>query len=185
MKILLGIPTIRPIKPEVVHSLMNLKRPCEVDTFIATKGYTPSEKRNYLIVKALNEQYDYILFVDDDMVLPPDTIEVLLGRQKDIIGGIYYFRGFPPERVVELFDENIPDEPFVCKSLGGGLILAKTSIFRKVKSPWFGTEVNQVGMTVVSEDYLFADRVREAGYEIWCDPTLDIGHIGDYIYKKQ
>lgn len=184
MKVLLGIPTIRPIKPQVVEALMNLRRPCEVDTFIDTKGYTPSEKRNYLIVKALNEKYDYLLLVDDDMILPPETLEVLLSRQKDIIGGIYYFRGFPPEKVIELFDKNIPNEPFICKSLGGGLILTKTSVFRKIKSPWFGTEVNNVGMTIVSEDYSFADKAREAGYEMWADPSLDIGHIGDYIYGK-
>ena len=154
-----------------------------MDTLIATKGYTPSEKRNYLIVKALNENYDYLLFVDDDMILPPETLEVLLGRDKDIIGGLYYFKGFPLEKVIEVFDEE-SNEPFICKSLGGGLILTKTEIFRKIKSPWFGTKVNNVGMTILSEDYAFADKAREAGYEVWVDPTLNIGHIGDYIYEN-
>ena len=44
----------------------------------------------------------------------------------------------------------------------------------------------------VGEDYLFCDRAREHGYEVWIDPTIKLGHVGvtefegsfgeDYLY---
>ena len=30
----------------------------------------------------------------------------------------------------------------------------------------------------IGEDYLFCDRVRDAGFEIWIDPTIKLGHMG-------
>ena len=46
----------------------------------------------------------------------------------------------------------------------------------------------------VGEDYLFCNRAREYGYEIWVDPTITLGHMGmeefvgnfgeDWLYPK-
>lgn len=30
----------------------------------------------------------------------------------------------------------------------------------------------------IGEDYLFCDRAREHGYEVWIDPTIKLGHVG-------
>ena len=44
----------------------------------------------------------------------------------------------------------------------------------------------------IGEDFLFCDRARELGYEVWIDPTIKLGHVGveefagafgeDYLY---
>lgn len=44
----------------------------------------------------------------------------------------------------------------------------------------------------IGEDFLFCDRARELGYEVWIDPTIKLGHMGieefagafgdDYLY---
>lgn len=35
----------------------------------------------------------------------------------------------------------------------------------------------------IGEDYLFCDRAREHGFEIWVDPTIKLGHMGVQEYE--
>jgi hypothetical protein len=34
----------------------------------------------------------------------------------------------------------------------------------------------------IGEDFLFCDRAREAGYEVWVDPSITLGHMGVQEY---
>jgi hypothetical protein len=188
-KICIIVPANKPIKALTVKSLLDVVAygKFEYHIVIATEGYTPSEKRNYGIVQSLNHNCDYTFFVDDDMVFPPNIIEVLVGRNKDVIGAMYYFRGLPLEPIFEkLTDEQsffpVPKEPFQVKGVGAGLFLANNKIFMPMDKPWFDTKVNGLGQSIIGDSYWFGDRVRSAGFTIWCDPTIKTGHIGDYIY---
>jgi hypothetical protein len=35
----------------------------------------------------------------------------------------------------------------------------------------------------VGEDYVFCDRAREHGYEVWIDPTIKLGHMGVHEFE--
>lgn len=35
----------------------------------------------------------------------------------------------------------------------------------------------------IGEDYLFCDRAREMGFEVWIDPTIKLGHMGVQEYE--
>ena len=37
---------------------------------------------------------------------------------------------------------------------------------------------------MIGEDFLFCDRARDAGFEVWVDPTIKLGHIGVMEYKS-
>lgn len=188
MKVCIVIPANKPIKAKTVESLLNMVvvSPYEYLFIIATEGYTPSEKRNYGVVQALNNKCDYILFLDDDMVFPPETLTTLIERDKDVIGALYYLRIFPLQPVFEPFEQvkEIPKEPFMVKGVGNGLVLAKVPVLKKVKAPWFGTKVDGFGCTWLGDSYWFGDRVREAGFQVWCDSTLKIFHTGEYLYGQ-
>lgn len=185
MRCCIGLPTNRPIKQRTVECLLNLVVHSKHEFLIitATDGYTPSEKRNFIAVQAVNAKCDYIFFTDDDMLFPPETLEVLLSREKDVTGALYYQRVLPLRPVVELWEgQSMADKLFKVKGVGLGLVLIKCSILSKVKTPWFDTQVNEYGWTKLGDSYFFCDRVREAGFEVWCDPSLSIGHLSDYIY---
>jgi hypothetical protein len=34
----------------------------------------------------------------------------------------------------------------------------------------------------IGEDYLFCDRAREIGFEVWIDPSISLGHMGVQEY---
>lgn len=46
--------------------------------------------QNYARGKVFSEGYDYLLFVESDLLPRPDTIKRLLSRNKDVVGSLYY-----------------------------------------------------------------------------------------------
>lgn len=45
--------------------------------------------RNYLRDYALKNNYDYLLFVDSDIMLPPNAVEILVAPGIDVLTGVY------------------------------------------------------------------------------------------------
>lgn len=198
MKICIAMVTNRQVKPATVLSLANMvkRTPHEVFILMATEGYTTAEGRNYSAIQAEKEKCDYLLFVDDDMVFPPDTLDRLLEHRKRVIGVASNSRMLPLESTVALMDEHgeylpreklppwkkLPDEVFKCYSVGAGVMLIAMEVFRFIEKPWFHFETFENGRIKNGEDAWFCGRARAKGIEIWCDPTIPIGHIGNYTY---
>ena len=193
-KICIGIPSNRQFQSETVLSLARMiahTKGLGYDLFITipTEGFNTAENRNYTVAQAIKNTCDYILFSDDDMSYPEDTLERLLSHDKDVIGTLYNIRRLPPAYVIQYGQEVKNDEeakkqtkPFRCEAIGTGMLLVKTDIFKKLSSPFFGYKWHDNGMVEMSTDWFLCEKIRQAGYEIWCDPTIIIKHIGNYFY---
>src|SRR4030042_716080 len=119
MKICIGIPTNRLINAKTALSLMRMvaySKDIDLCFIIATRGYNTSENRNFIAMQALNNNCDYLFFVDDDMIFPSDTLEILLMANKDIVGGIYNTKYEVQKPVVESFDDDRPEGLFKVKA---------------------------------------------------------------------
>ena len=184
MKIAIGLPTNRTIKHKTAESLLKLiaHSKYEYKIIVSTKGYNTAENRNYISAQAVKAGCDYIFMCDDDMIYEPDTIDRLLAHKKDIIGGMYYTRYENPQPLIEYLDDEGPKELFECGALGGGLMLIKCDVFKKVPQPWYGYIWHDNGMVKESNDWFFCHRARALAYKIWCDPTVVAKHIGQYEY---
>ncbi len=197
MKIAIGVSTNRGIKAKTTLSLLNLEIPCEKIFIMAEQGYTIAENRSYIVAQALKNNCTHILFIDDDMVFPPDTLIKLLANNKEIIGVNTNSRAIPVSTTVGLMDEKgdyknpdayppwqlkVPDELFECYSVGGGILLMDIKIFGRIEKPWFDFKIHESGMVLVGEDCWFCGQAKKAGFKIWCDPTIKVGHIGDYTF---
>jgi hypothetical protein len=81
-----------------------------LDYFMPNKGYTTTDNtgnfdpmgRNNLLAKqnkardiVLSNNYDYLLFIEEDMVIPANTIELLLACNSQVAYGLYVFRRQP------------------------------------------------------------------------------------------
>ena len=85
-KVLIGIPCGSGVMPAyTVDGLFKLTRPCPTSLLIIERQ-SADAARNYLIEMAVRLQVDYLMFADDDGVLPPDTLVKLLEDDKDIVG---------------------------------------------------------------------------------------------------
>jgi glycosyltransferase involved in cell wall biosynthesis len=51
--------------------------------------------RNTAAIEALKMECDYLMFIDDDVLIPANAFEILQKADKDIIAGLVYLRGYP------------------------------------------------------------------------------------------
>jgi len=184
LKIAIGIPTNRLIKPKTAQSIMNLigGSDYEFEIIVSTRGYNTSENRNYIAAQSVKKGCDYLFFIDDDMILPADTLEKLLVHKKDIVGGVYKTKYEKQDDVLEYLDDKRPSGLFKVKAIGTGCLLIKTDVFKKLKTPWFKYEWFDNGMVKRSHDWIFCEDAINAGIDVWADNTLEIKHIGSYEY---
>lgn len=195
LKICLGLLSNRGFKGKTVLSLLNLiKESSEYDFHIAfiDSGYTIAENRSYLAAQAIKNNCDYLFMVDDDMIFPPETLKVLISRDKDIIGLPYNVKVLPKpgsnERQrhnVTYFPDDVPSktEPTEVMAIGAGVMLIKIDVLKTIPQPHFGFDMYENGMTKVGEDSWFCYKASEYGFKTWVEPTLEgLGHIGDFIY---
>jgi len=180
LKICCGLPTNRKVKPKTAQSLLDLVANSKYDykIIVSTRGYNTSENRNYIAAQAVNSNCDYLFFIDDDMIFPPDTLDELLLCDKDIVGGVYMTKYEVQKPVVEFFDDKRPDGLFKVKAIGTGCMLIKCDVFKKLPQPWFKYIWNKNGSIKISHDWIFCEDARNAGIEVWANNTLEIKHIG-------
>jgi len=85
-KILIGMPCgSGMMSAYTVDGLFKLTRPCPTSLLIIERQAIDAA-RNYILEIAIRLQVDYVLFADDDGVLPPDTLVKLVEDDKDIVG---------------------------------------------------------------------------------------------------
>ena len=184
MRLLIAVPTTDYVHAEFMKCLvaftMELSRQnisYDVEIQAGTLVYIA---RNRLCCKAVNEGYTHILFLDSDMVFKPDLLEDMLFCGKDFVCGAFQGRRppyssciFKSLRPVERVKEYVL-EPFPAEGCGMACTLISTEIIKDVQ--------NKYGVTFTpteefGEDLAFCWRARSIGHEIWCDPSIRIGHI--------
>lgn len=181
MKVCIGIPTNRGVKAKTLEALLKMvaKEKEELCIIVATEGHTVAENRNYIATQSLRNKCDYLLFVDDDMVFPEDTLEKLLAHDKHIVGVNSHSRVLPLKTTVK---GDLGETLSSVEVVGTGILLVKTDVFKKISQPHFQFGVTDFGWTFMGEDAWFCKKAKECGFGIWCDPTIEVKHIGDYLY---
>ena len=87
MKILIAVPTFENIQPEVFKAIYNLKSEHDLD-FDFIKGYDCAVARNNIAKITIAHGYDYVLMVDSDTIIPPDTLDLMLETPVDVCLGV-------------------------------------------------------------------------------------------------
>ena len=197
MRTLILIPCMDQVPTQFCQSLAMLQK--EGETAIAFQmGSLIYMAREELAKKAIKFEADYVLWLDSDMVFEPDTFSRLFKTMKDhnasIVSGVYYRRNPPYKPVLfktfELDEQgapkttefnDLPNDVFTCDGIGFGCVLMSVSVLMDVVSK-FGTMFTPIQN--VGEDIAFCYRAKQCGYEIYVDPTLELGHVGHYVVTK-
>jgi len=158
-----------------------------VDIF-SNKSSIVAEARNAGVAMAQQAGVDYMLFLDSDMVFPQSTLLRLLIHQQDVVGATYVKR-VPPHPILGTpLEQAAPDAPpnlVEMARIPTGCLLIRMSVFERLSKPYFRFGLNEETGDILGEDYIFCDRVRQAGMRIWCDWSLtrELGHIGQQICR--
>lgn len=203
--ILIAIPTASgKLRYEVIGSLMMLQKTLDKDDSIM---FLPQmqvyEARNLAVKTAIEENYDYLVFIDDDMIVPDNFIQRVKEEDKDIFCALSVDR--KGENQVKVFkqvtyiDKQITFryEHIKNEELGTGVVeigatgmactAIKREVFKNIYDKCLGMAFefrNQiVGETKLhlSEDIDFCDKAKRLGYKIFVDTSLLTGHIGEPI----
>lgn len=189
--IFIGLPCLDWIKTETTVSLISAANRIKYPTRLhVQQGTYIHNSRNKIVSAFLESTASHLMFVDSDIQFPPDGINHLMEQKKDIIGGIYYRRQPPHFPIINMIREkrlDIPhsfpiDKIFKVDVLGTGFMLIKREVFKKIKPPYFSFG-NFHGKSI-GEDVYFCLKARER-FDIWADPTLYLGHIGEHIYTNE
>ena len=187
-RLLIAVPCMDYIHVSFVQSLQNLTTHLgregirhRVDIVPGTLIYFARTK---LACQAINEDFTHLLFLDSDMVFDESIVEGLQFADKDIVCGAFQSRR-PPygsciftslEPVERVKEYGI--SPFRVAGCGMACTMIKTETLRAVQSK-FGDCFNPEKINGVNfgEDTAFCWRAAKTGAEIWCDPTVRIGHV--------
>ena len=196
MKILIGMPSYSGMIPlRLVSRIMHLEKKDDwaVD-FCFTERVGISKARNAIAKKALDNGYDFLLFIDDDQLPPRNVLTVMIEQDKDILCCPIPDRN--GEDRLALFDECLepltePEGVFKIGAGGMGTTLIKgmtlEAMFNIHQRP-FDEEVkpykNKEGEEIMmefSEDINFCVRAGLLGHETWCVSELNPIHFGKPI----
>lgn len=197
MKTLIAVPCFDQVPTMFCQSLALLKKVDEC-TLAMKSGSLVYTARNDLATLAIQKDFDYVFWLDSDMVFDPDVLErmmqTLQDNDLDILTGLYFRRVFPFSPV--LFDkmdiegdiadwtefQEIPEGLFEVGACGFGCVLMKTDVFFDVQSR-FGNMFAPIANN--GEDIAFCWRARQCGFKIWCDPSVIFGHVRTSIVNEQ
>lgn len=191
MKTLLAIPNSRFVDNECFESVYAMSKVGKVDLYLPA-SYSIDLSRCDIVKHALDNKYDYILWVDSDTTIPKNTLKRLMSHDKDIVSGVYTYKvlggknavakRFIPTGVdtyedIPLEDVQAHDDIFEVDGIGFGCVLTKVEIFKYIHDPWFVLTKN------MGEDIDFCRKAQNAGYKIYLDPKILAGHIGKILYN--
>jgi len=166
-------------------SILHLATP-QGTALVQAKGANIAENRNGIAEEALKIGAEWVFYVDDDQVFAPDTLLQLLKHDKDVVSGLYVSREAP--FIPHIYDKEDEREwcfprllkPFdggltgPLKATGAGCLLVRTKVFEKMEKPYW--RLGQITKDGWGDDLNFCHRVREAGFEIWADLNVVVGH---------
>ena len=195
MRILVAVPTYETITPETFKSIWDLdKEGFQVD-FEYLKGYDCPTARNNIAKKAVDGDYDYVLMIDSDVIIPWDALRnftepatnIVLGccpRKNTEEGRIEIYRPGTFSFTDYYTYETLPSNDRIAVK-GGGLACAliKTDVFKVLPFPWFRYVTYEDGSSL-SEDLYFCLRATDAGFVVEADTRVMCGHLARYFQYR-
>ena len=162
-----------------------------------------SRARNLLTKDFLESKCTDLIFIDSDINFEPEDVFRLMAwttdPKKGIVAGVPRIRG--EERVYITALEYDDNQELTMNSMGlvrgmrvaTAFMMVRRDVFEtlvEAHPDWtyydkksdrmlpaiFDFKLTEEGY--MGEDFLFCDRAREVGFEVWIDPTIKLGHMG-------
>ena len=177
-----------------------------------------SRVRNLIAKDFLDSDCTDLMFIDSDINFNAGDIFRLMAwnidPKKGIVAGIPVARK-KGKTYISTLDTDEEENIFMnhmglvrAKRVATAFMLIRREVFEKMYEAhpeWRYHDEKKIGDEMIAffdfalkdgnyigEDFLFCDRARELGFEVWIDPTIKLGHVGveefagafgdDYLY---
>lgn len=182
---IVGVPVEDWMWSDAAWALQQLALPPRSRHIWSRGGSTIASKRNHIVGRFLEDpDAEWLLFVDSDQTPPRVAALQLLSVGEGIVSGLIFGR-VPPHlpccghtdadgRASPLQKISPRTTPIVeVDWVGAGCILIRRRVLEALEEPYF--EHTEPG---AGEDTYFCRKAREAGFNLYVDTRLDVGHIG-------
>lgn len=171
---------------------------------IVRGGAIITKVRDELVEEFLKGDCNRLFWIDDDMKWNPDDFFrfLALSTKVDCVAASYVARKDPPTYFVKTIP-TAEDKPlselglFEVEGVGLGFCCMTREVVHQVartkptcfdqvrncrRQLVFRIDVNEEG-NFRGEDMAFFADVRAAGFKVWCDPSIELGHMGVKEYR--
>lgn len=160
------------------------------NAFIGLSGAPFDSARNAACRTFLeHKDFSHLVFLDDDVMAPPDTLLRLMAHNLPVVSGLYYRRNEPitpvmmkdtPQGRAWITNYKIPDL-VEADYVGAGILCIRRDVIEKIRAPfmWAVDREDLPPEMRMSEDYWACRRWRtELGLKILVDTSVIARHGG-------
>jgi hypothetical protein len=200
------IPHTGEVSSEWAMKLREIQFPAGTQLFMS-RGMPIDVTRETMVKSALDQGFEWIFFLDSDVILPPNAFENLFSHHLPIINGMYKAKkpgGFfwavwmkvktPDNKEAFAPVATWTGRTIECDVIGTGCMLVHRSVFEKIRAtyphiPWFfwakersseildAMKLPDPLLREVSEDFFFCLLAKKCGYQIIVDTDVKCKHI--------
>lgn len=146
--------------------------------------------RHNAVDEAINGGYTHLLFLDDDMCFPSDSVERLASHNLDIASANYARRHAGAIAPITLGLDGQPITSWgktgieEVGHIGLGLCLINIDSIKRLPKPLFAMPWDESRQAIWGEDMFFCCILRQNGVKIHIDHdlSLKVRHVGDFPY---
>jgi GT2 family glycosyltransferase len=202
-KVLIATPCLdQKVDAYFVHSLcesikLGIKNDLDIRcVFLANESILPMA-RNELFKLAYDENYDIMVFIDDDEYWDEKALIEIIQSKKDVITVPVVNKGDTKIGYNVWLGEDKEkdtDDYIKIEKCGTGFLKlsrkvivdlwnSNTELFFRNKSLKNICEYTFENGSFIGEDITLSKKIKELGYDIWLNPKHTVSHIGNKMYK--
>lgn len=148
--------------------------------------------RNFVgkrIAEMDDELPDWVLMLDNDMCPPDNLLETVVGAPEDaaiVVPQMHMWDESKPNVILcwgmdgeegQKSELHLDDKKFhELSKCGTGAIFIRPEVFKKLEMPFFWYPYNALQGIEGTEDITFCKKVKEAGYKIYGNKDVVVGH---------
>jgi hypothetical protein len=192
MKILIGVNTLTSVEQPTYSNHVQFFHRLKMDHpdirfgIMNPRRMSVDRMRNTAAKFALENEFDYLMFIDDDVIVPMDCLNKMLKANKDIIAGHTLIRGYPFENMFFRYSDEektkltyVKDDDYIrgvtipVDAVGFSCCLIKCDLLKKVPPPFFVTG------TYNTEDVYFCIKASKyvPDVTISVDTSIETAHL--------
>lgn len=196
MKTLIAIPCMDMVHTNFLKSILGMRKVGEVQFQISCSSLI-YDARNGLVKRAIEGNFDRILWLDSDMDFDPDLMERLsadMDEGREYVTALFFKRKAPikpciyselaymrnPDNgnltpIAVCLEDYPQDQLFEVAASGMAATMMTVDLARRVQEKFGQPFSPQLGF---GEDLSFCGRAKQVGARMWCDSRIKVGHVG-------